>query len=76
MENEKTWILPKEITVASIERPPFWMSFTSPINGKYLGELKEENGKLTFSGNAEESAKVFFECVIKEYNKNKKIWND
>ena len=59
------------VDIAKIETPPFCMRFISPITGKCLGEIKEDNEKLVFNGNADQSAKIFFECVIKEYNKNK-----
>lgn len=42
------------------------MTFTSP--DRELGRLYHEGGKLQFSGNASEAAKVFFDYVIKENN--------
>jgi len=65
------WENINQMNIVKVEPFPFCMRFTSPITGKCLGELKEENGKLVFNGDADQSAKIFFECVIKEYNKNK-----
>jgi len=65
-----------KLSVASVS---FKFSLTmTDENSKVLGHLKEnENGQLEFEGDATESARVFFESVVKlnsEYIK--KLEND
>ena len=53
-----------KLSVASVS---FKFSLTmTDENSKVLGHLKEnENGQLEFEGDAKESARVFFESVVK-----------
>ena len=62
-----------ELTVktSQIESNSF-LKITSPKTGEFLGELFEKDGKLHFEGKADESAKVFFNQMIKEYSLMKK----
>ena len=46
-------------------RLPLCVSFISQLTGEKLGELKEQDGVLTFEGKADESAKVFFAELAK-----------
>ena len=48
------------------------LTITSPQTGEFLGRLFEKDGKLHFEGKADESAKVFFNQMIKEYSLMKK----
>ena len=48
--------------------PSINITFTNPNNGEYLGEFYEEGGQLKFTGNVNESAKVFVEFVCKSFN--------
>lgn len=41
---------------------PFSLSFSD--DGKEVGRLEVKDGELTFSGNANKSAKVFFDAFI------------
>lgn len=55
----------EEIHRIELNNVPFFISFHSPLTGERLGELKEVDGELVFEGKASESAKVFFDEVIK-----------
>ena len=48
---------------------PYFIRFTNPITGKFLGEFKESNGVLSFEGNVDESAKLFVDFVCNELKK-------
>jgi hypothetical protein len=39
--------------------------FNIILDGREVGSLDIDNGKLKFTGNTDESAKIFFEQVIK-----------
>ena len=62
-----------ELTVktSQIESNSF-LKITSPQTGEFLGRLFEKDGKLHFEGKVDESAKVFFNQMIKEYSLMKK----
>lgn len=42
-----------------------FIKFTSPTSGETLGRLYEDNGVIKFEGQVDESAKQFFESLIK-----------
>ena len=42
--------------------------------GKVIGDLRYTDGKLTFTGEADESAKVFFDCLIGFINANESVF--
>jgi len=62
-------IPPKWGAEFNIVKMPFNMSFFSPVTGMKLGELREKGGKLIFEGDVDSSARIFFEEIIKVYNK-------
>jgi hypothetical protein len=47
---------------------PILITFTNPINGQHLGELKEVDGLLTFNGNIDESGKLFVDYICNLFN--------
>jgi len=42
--------------------------FNIILDGEEIGSLDIDNGKLKFTGNTDESAKIFFEQVINYYS--------
>ena len=50
----------------------FFLKITCPQTGEFLGRLFEKDGKLHFEGKADESAKVLFNAIVKEYSLMKK----
>jgi hypothetical protein len=50
----------------------FFLKIRCPQTGEFLGRLFEKDGKLYFEGKADESAKVFFNQMVKEYSLMKK----
>jgi len=51
-----------------IEQPPFTIAFHDN-SGRVIGTLSVVSGKLHFEGDVDESAKLFFECVCKVYDR-------
>ena len=52
----------------ALKHPPINITFTDPNTREYLGEFYEEGGELKFTGNVNESAKVFVEFICKLFN--------
>ena len=63
IEGKDGW-LPNELAQASRINPGicFFLVFMGP-NNEQVGELSWADGILHFEGNADASAKIFFECV-------------
>lgn len=49
-----------------------YLMYINGDDGKFLGSLREVEGKLVFEGNASEAAKVFFNELIKLNKESKK----
>lgn len=47
---------------------PFTLTFHDGDNN-LIGKLSVRNGKMHFEGDVDESAKLFFECVCKVYDR-------
>ena len=47
-------------------REPFTVSFADN-DGKEVGKLIMHKGEISFEGNAKESARIFFEILIRDY---------
>lgn len=59
-------------TVAPLQSTPTFITFNQA--GVEVGHLEVKDGVMSFHGNVEESAKVFFDCVVgqlNEYIKNR-----
>ena len=52
----------------TLKQQPINITFTDPNTREYLGEFYEEGGELKFTGNVNESAKVFVEFICKSFN--------
>ena len=48
-----------------IDDPSYYDSYNTVIFGDDVGSLTWEDGKMRFEGNAEESAKIFFDYFLK-----------
>lgn len=59
----------KDLSIRMGEFKPTPMTITFNNNGTDLGTLREqENGSLSFTGNADEAANVFFEHVCLKHS--------
>lgn len=59
---------------ALITEPPEYIPLLFMQNGKEMGRIVFENNSVVFKGNAQESAKIWFECfkkLVDEYIKDK-----
>ena len=48
-----------------IDDPDYYDSVNTVVFGDDIGKITWEDGKMRFEGNAEESAKIFFDCFLK-----------
>jgi len=63
MENQDKHI---EVNCIDLKPQPFNISFNAP-DGTHVGKLYITKDGLVFEGDAKESAKLFFDEVIKKY---------
>jgi hypothetical protein len=56
-------------TIMFFKPVPMNITFTSPITGKKIGVFSELDGKLNFSGDLDESGKIFVDFVCNSFNK-------
>ena len=73
-------ILPNDLNALSLHKmapSAFIFQFNDVDNkNKEMGKLFNKDGKLCFEGNADESAKILFECAIVHYDQHIKKLDD
>ena len=58
----------ENICIAEFETPPLSIGFSSPQTGDELGRFFEDEGKLKFEGNLDESGKIFVDFLIRSFS--------
>lgn len=65
MTDDKSTIIMKNNSLMSGLAPPMPFCLTFSDGDKKIGSLTMDDGQLKFEGNADESAKVFFNYLVK-----------
>ncbi len=66
MENEL--VTTEKISVGAFKTPPLSITFTSVETGYFLGRFFEDEGKLKFEGNLDESGEIFIDFLVRSFS--------